>query len=515
MKYYIILGTFIIFSLLQVQLCLGNDSLKDKSFYEMGMENFYKQNYLAAADYLGQVADTDKDNVWARYYYVYSIAMLGKKREAKKWISSLSSIKETEHYKLLITFLNEDKKQAKVAKSDTNPKSDSNNEANSKKVTLKKEDSEQKVIEKFDDLDKAQEFIDSENYEKAINLINNFLKENKKNGRAYQLLGIIYFNKNKYKDSIDNFKKAFKFGINDFESYFMAAEACLSIQNIDEALTWYKKASKINNNDVFLKLSLADLYCKKSDYTNATNIYKEILKRDSKIIEADVGLAKIELDKGFDDIALKHINSILESHKNNAKARYLKAQVFLKQKDYIKALEEAKLASLYNKANIEYKIFCSLVKVRNLLTKEAIEEIENILLDYPNNVYALSALGEAYFTCGKEDEGRKMLDKADNIKKIPQTPQLLAMIEFSLGNYDKADEYYKEYCKRSGYNPESLLEYAEFTEIKQDMKLSIEAYSKIIVKFPDTPFADKAKESIDKIKKSSSGLSKRSYGFVY
>lgn len=482
-------------------LCEG--SVDNKKLYEIGLENFYKRKYSVAADYLGQAADLDKSNIWARYYYVYSLAALGKKNEASKWLGSLSTLKGTSHYKQLVSILDIGKPE-KVEKTKKESKQSKKQDKSPK--TPKKESS---IFDKF------QELIDSEKYEEAVKQINNYLETYPKSGKSYQLLGLICLNKKDYKNSVENFKKAFSYGIKNFDSYFMAAEASVCIQNIDEALIFYEKASEINKKDILLKLAIADLFCKKANYSKASEIYKEVLKTDSNMIDAKVGLAKIELDRGFEEDALNQIESILEEHQDNAKARFLKAQIYSKQKDYVKAQEEARLASLYNESNIEYQVFYSLMKVRNFQIKEAIKEINQILIDYPDNVYALAALGEAYLTAGKEKEGRKALNKADNIKKIPETAQLLALTDFFKGNYDKAEENYKEYCKRTSDSPEALLEYAEFVEVKQDTNLSIAAYQKVIDKFSDTPFAERARQAIYKLKQSSSGLKKRSYGIAY
>ena len=37
------------------------------------MNYFYLKNYAAAADNLGQAADLNRNNVWARFYYVYFV----------------------------------------------------------------------------------------------------------------------------------------------------------------------------------------------------------------------------------------------------------------------------------------------------------------------------------------------------------------------------------------------------------------------------------------------------------
>ena len=489
----------------------------DVTFYQIGIENFNNQNYSKACDYLGQAADYNENNLWARLYYVYSLLKLNRRKEAQKWIPVLAPLSETPQYKELMSLMNPVKEVIKPSvqekeKSTTMTFETSTLELETKSISVSsysynydynfnsKHNSPSKPKVKKTKLDEAKELIDLDETDKAVNIINSELKKNKKNGKAYELLGLAYYNKQDYKKCIDNMNKAFSNGVNNFDSYFMAAEASANLQKTDDALKWYLKANEKNKKDTFVRLAIADIYCSKAEYKKADAIYKDVLATDKNNLDAEVGLADIELEKGFTKAALEHVNNILKEVPDSGKARFLKARILLEEKEYAFALEEAQVAYSYNPANVEYKVFSSLVKVRNLLSKEAIVELNELLKEFPNNVYVLVTLGEALLTDNQIKEGKEVLLKADIIKKIPQTSELLALIEASEGNYDKAEALYKEFCTRSGNNPKSLLAYAEFIEIKQDYALTMKAYKEIIDKYPETPFAEKAKQALEKVK---------------
>ncbi len=476
------------------------DFVLEKNLLDKGMAYFYQKNYKAAADYLGQAADLNPNNVWSRYYYVYAIALSGKKQEASKWLPKLSSISKTSHYKQLIAFLNADNAPKK---NETKPKET--------KVT-KKDIKVQPKPQKKDILDEAEYYIDSGDNKKALSIIHDYMKNKPINGKAYKMLAMIDFNNRDYLSSAEKFEKAFQQGINDFDSYFMAAQSNLDIQNYDTALVYYEKASQINAKDLFVKISLADLYCDRSNYSNSTRLYKEILKDDSNNIDAQIGLAKIEFKKGYIEESLTLVSDIIEKNQDNAKAHYLKSQILLENKDYDNALKEAEAAYSFNPTSIEYRVFCSLVKVRNFKVKEAVEDLQKVLNNFPDNTYALTALGEAQLTEGNMEEGKATLLKSESIKKMPQTALLLALIECNEKNYDKADILYKEYCSLAGNSPEALLEYANFTELKNNKEECLKSYYAVLEKFPGTPFADKAEKRATEIKKSESQQSKKKYG---
>lgn len=490
------------------------DFMLEKKLLDKGMAYFYQKNYAAAADNLGQAADLNRNNVWARFYYVYSIAMLGRKKEASKWLPKLSSISKTTQYKQLISILDldntkkENKTQITEKKSKKTKEKSKITEEKSKITEEKKETSVTVKKKKTDVLDEAEYYIDSGDNEKALPIIRDYMKNNPARDRAYKLLAMIDFNQKDYQSSADKFEKAFQEGIKDFDSYFLAAQSNLNIQNYDTALVYYEKASQINSKDLFVKISLADLYCDRSNYDNSARIYQEILKEDPNYLDAKIGLAKIEFKKGYIEESIKLITDIITENPDNAKAHNLKSQILLGNKDYDNALIEAEAASSLNPSSIEFKVFCSIVKVRNFKVNEAIDDLQKILEMFPDNTYALTALGEAQLTEGNMEEGKATLLKSESIKKMPETSLLLALIECNNKNYEKADILYKEYCLLAGNSPEALLEYANFTELKENKEECLNSYYAVIEKFPGTPFAEKAEKRANEIRLSNSRQSK-------
>ena len=98
---------------------------------------------------------------------------------------------------------------------------------------------------------------------------------------------------------------------------------------------------------------------------------------------------------------------------------------------------------------------------------------------------------------------------------MSQTALLLALIECNEKNLDKADALYKEYCSLAGNSPEALLEYANFTELKDNKEECLNSYYAVLEKFPGTPFAEKAEKRANEIKQSQSQQSKEKYGIHY
>lgn len=466
---------------------------RPQSLYERGMMNLKSKNYSAAADYLGQAADYDPNNVWARFYYVWAIARLGKKQEAKRWLPKLKSVSNTPEYKKLNEIINKndivlrkDDKESVISKANVP-------EWAKPRQRTKKKQKAKSVIEQ------AQELIELNKINEATSLLNEYLKNNKKSLDAYRLLGTIAFNEYNYDKCISDFEKAFSYGAKDFDSYFMVAQACMNLQKENEALKYYKKASEINKEDTFVKLAIADIYCKQADYANAEKSYNEILKKDYKVTDASVGLANILYEQGYLEEALKQADNILLTMPDNAKALFLKAKIYMEEKKYKEASENAQAAYENNQSNMEYEAFAALGLIRDFKIKPAIEMLNEILGKHEDNVYAINALAEAYMVSEKINEAKNLLDKAESIEKIPQTSFLYGLFYVTQGNNSKAKINFLEYKKRAGNLPRVLLEYANFLENSNDYKEAQKEYKTIIEKHKNTPFAKIAKERLDEL----------------
>lgn len=466
-----------------------------QSLYEKGMTNLKNKKYSAAADYLGEAADLDPNNVWARFYYVWSIAYLGKNQEARRWMPKLKKcVGNTYQYKRLREYII---KEGAFKKSDNKAsvisKANLPEWAKPRQQTKKKE-KVKSVIEQ------AQELIDFNETKEATQLLKDYLKKNKKSADAYRLLGTIAFNAYDYDNCITNFEKSFACGTKDFDSYFMVAQACMNIQKENEALKYYKKASQINKEDTFVKLAIADIYCKQADYSNAEKTYKEILKKDYKVADALVGLANIAFEQGYLEEALKQADSILLSLPDNAKALFLKAKIFMEEKQYKEASIEAQAAYANNPANMEYEAFAALALIRDFQIQPAIDILDEMLEKRADNVYAMNALAEAYLASGKNIEARKCLDKAEKCDKLAQTSFLNGLYYVTIGKIKEGKPFFAEYKKRSGNAPKACLEYANFLETANELKEAEKEYNEVIEKHKKTPFAKTASERLKELK---------------
>lgn len=98
--------------------------------------------------------------------------------------------------------------------------------------------------------------------------------------------GTVYLKQGKYNEAIESLKE---FDANDYlvqaRAYSLIGDAYMELNNLDEAITYYKKASNHAPNDFFtpeylMKLGLA--YELKNDYTMAVQAYEKIVEEHKK-----------------------------------------------------------------------------------------------------------------------------------------------------------------------------------------------------------------------------------------
>ena len=120
---------------------------------------------------------------------------------------------------------------------------------------------------------KATLYLDNKNPEDAINCISNYLKLKPNNPDLFYLLGSIYYKYERYRDSLIYINKALEYNSEHIPSLYLKANVLKVSRNYNDAIMCLKKASDIDENCDFLHLY--DLY---GYLLNRLNKPKEAIK---------------------------------------------------------------------------------------------------------------------------------------------------------------------------------------------------------------------------------------------
>ena len=255
--------------------------------------------------------------------------------------------------------------------------------------------------------------------------------------KSYRLLGMIYFDMERWEDSIKSHEKVLEEVPDDAFSTSSIARCYDRLNNIEKAFQYYRKAANLGGSgykyflldmayfmerykgkdeaialiDKYLEviphsslviLAKGEIYRRKNEWHKALHIYNLVLSSKEKITEGYKSL--IHLNRG---ICYYHINDLDKAEedfktviKNKPDESYSYVNlgyIYLDKKNYIKA--------------------CSVLKKAREIDRE--------------NMSILLALSEAFLYSGEEDKAFRLLDKISSSKKD----------EYIKAQFVKADYY--------------------------------------------------------------------------
>lgn len=488
---------------------------------EEGMKHYSEKQYSAAADYLGQVVDMDAEHSQARYYLVYSLALSGNQELALRHAEILAKkFPSDPQYKNLVKQIKAEisRTQATKAKnaSTSNKKIekevmlggykslDKNSEMRKPKVDYTPRDI--KPPKPLTPLEKAIKKIDEENYDEAESMLNDIVKKEPKNSEAFHNLGVIEMTRGKYKEAIKYFKQASELDPKSFQSPFLIADCYRNIGDTANALKALKTATEIKY-DEFALMNLADVEIELGKYKEAEEIYNKILAKSPKFSEASVGLAQIRINQGKLDEAMNMVNSALASG-NTGEANYVKALILYTNRMYSDALEQVEAALRVTPGNPKYILARAQINIESLDYTRAIDDANTVLNKNPDSIPARLVIAKAFILTSAEEEAEAQLEEIAKRGEVAEYYKLRGMLAKRRGNDEEAKKDYEKFFQMAGGIPTSAFEYAEFLESIDGGAADAEAvYRAILKRYPESLFAERAKESLARLKPSSESTS--------
>ena len=195
------------------------------------------------------------------------------------------------------------------------------------------------------------------------------------------------------------------------------------------------KSYKLNN---FINEGIT--YINKNKFNSAKDSFTKAYKIDENNPLVNNNLGLIYSLTGNHEKSFFHFNKALENAPNNIYYLLNLGVAYDKAKRYGLALEKYNkilkikpdwIPALNNKAY-------SLVSIKKI--KDAIDMYEKILNSDNKNITAITGLAGLYARMSKYDEALKYIDKAEEIKKLPELYIAKATIYELTGDYEKAKE---------------------------------------------------------------------------
>lgn len=185
---------------------------------------------------------------------------------------------------------NEQKKEARKAEEEALKKKQE--EEQKAKEEVKKQELQKNLEEKYE---KSYSAFFSKEYNEAIKLADEVIKEDDKFYRAYNIKGIAQCYSGKYIDGMNNIDKALELKHDYGYARFNKALALELFGKYDESLLWYDKALEVENY-VWSHYGKASIYGRKVDVANTVKNLKIAIDMNAGVKE------EAKKEKDFDKV---------------------------------------------------------------------------------------------------------------------------------------------------------------------------------------------------------------------
>ena len=164
----------------------------------------------------------------------------------------------------------------------------------------------------MDLLEEAIKFHKEGFLEKAENIYQKIIRNEPQNFQAKHFLGVIFFSKKRYFESIKLIKDSIVINPENFSAYNNLGNVFKELKKYDEAINFYKNAIKLKKNYAIGFYNLAQIYKITSNFKLALDCYNKAILFDKNFYDAYYNLAELhEILKNYDD-ATYYYNQLLK-----------------------------------------------------------------------------------------------------------------------------------------------------------------------------------------------------------
>ncbi len=275
-----------------------------------------------------------------------------------------------------------------------------------------------RMIDKYPQAIKAYVYIgrvyaESGQYDEAIAAFEKLL--NRGPGIAAQAqveLGRVYMLKKELDEAEKHFRQAVKIDPTDTRALTFLAQLLLTEKKYDEAYKVFEQLSELLPSDMRIKIRMALILSARKQYDKAENLLNEILeKRPGVSQQIRYQLGRIYREQGRTEEAEKEFLKIQKGSPDYLRSRIVMALMFLRSRDYAKALmyagqaieEDPMDADLYH---LRGSILEELVRYQ-----EAIDNYKKALATAPENTRIRYSLGNVYEKSGRRSKSLEAMER--------------------------------------------------------------------------------------------------------
>jgi tetratricopeptide (TPR) repeat protein len=208
--------------------------------------------------------------------------------------------------------------------------------------------------------------------------------------------GMKFMMKDEPSRAIPIFEKLVQTNAQDGAGHYMLASALIKMERFDDAIVSSKKAYDLSKDNIFYAQQLAELYAKRRKYSEASQIYESLLAKSPQNIQYGVELAAVYVFNDQFDKAIDTYNVLEKSLGVTEEITHQKQQLYLRQNNLDKALNEAKKLIASEPGEVSYRVELAEMLIANDRIVEAVVPLEEALKINPDEAQAHVLLADIY-----------------------------------------------------------------------------------------------------------------------
>lgn len=274
----------------------------------------------------------------------------------------------------------------------------------------------------------ACKYLEQGKIDQAILLLNRKLKRYPRNYDCHLYLGLAYYLKGDFQNSIKTLSKV-EFETERLEKAKSTIQAGKSMDSFSQEDAYLSGSSAVvftKERTGVLKFALGMLYKKNKDYKNSSKRFSDALKYKYPEIETRKQLLVVYCFLEEYKKAKKELEELLKSEKESDELCFMKGYVVHYLKDDAQAIESFSRISenmIWAKQNL------AIVYYNQGNYNKALEIWQEILAENPEDVNSLKNSGRAYFHLGQKEKAQEQFDKIGlKIKPEKYSPKTIPLI---------------------------------------------------------------------------------------
>ena len=157
----------------------------------------------------------------------------------------------------------------------------------------------------------------------------NLLSKKPEMYKATELLGEILIEKEMYKEAVNIYQEALRYNPVSYELNYNLGIAYTMLNDFQNAKICYEKAAEINSLLYNAKYSLAEIALIYKDLEEAERRFLEAIEDEELSADGYYELAKIYLIKGDKDMAIKYINTAIDTNSKKIVEKVKREPIFI------------------------------------------------------------------------------------------------------------------------------------------------------------------------------------------